>query len=50
MIATRVLVFPSMPKGEIGYKWLSMMPTQATQGLTPIFDDKFDMEIHGISC
>ena len=41
MIAGGVLVFPSMPKGEIVGQRLSLMSTQATPGATQIFDWNF---------
>ena len=42
MIAGGVLVFPSMPKGEIVDQWLSLISTQATPWATPILHGNFD--------
>ena len=36
MIAGGVLVLPSMPKGEIFDRWLSLMSTQAALEVNPI--------------
>ena len=44
MIARGVLVFPSMPKGEIFDQWLSLMSTQAALGATLILLDNFDQK------
>ena len=42
MIAGVVLVFPSMPKGEIVDQRFSLMSTQAAPGANPIFHGNFD--------
>ena len=41
MIPGGVLVFPSMPKGEIVDQWLSLMSTQAPIGVIPILHGNF---------
>ena len=43
MIAGGVLVFPSMPKGEIVDQWLSLMSTQEAHGATRILHGNFDL-------
>ena len=43
MIAAGVLVFPSMPKGEIVDQWLSLMTTQVAPGANPILHGNFDL-------
>ena len=48
MIAGGVLVFPSMPKGDIFDRWLSLMSTQAAPGSTRIFHGNFDLPIYYI--
>ena len=44
MIVGGVLVFPSMPKGEIVDQWLSLMSTQTAPGANPIFHGNFDLK------
>ena len=39
MIARGVLVFPSMPKGDIVDRWLSLMPTQVAPRSNLIFHE-----------
>ena len=41
MVTGVILVFPSMPKGEIVDQQLSLMSTQATPGSTPILHGNF---------
>ena len=48
MIIRGVLVFPSMPKGEIVDQWLSLMSTQAEPGPAPILHGKFDLKNYSI--
>ena len=48
MIAGGVLVFPSMPKGEIVYQWLSLMSTQEAPRATTILHWNFDLTIQYI--
>ena len=43
MIERGVLVFPSMPKGEIVDQRLSLMSTQSALGANPIFHGNFDL-------
>ena len=43
MITGGVLVFPSMPKGDIVDQRLSLMSTQAALGANPILNEKFDL-------
>ena len=43
MITWRVLVFPSMPKGEIVDQRLSFMSTQVAPGANPILHGNFDL-------
>ena len=43
MITGGVLVFPSMPKGEIVDQRLSLMSTQAAPGANPILHGNFDI-------
>ena len=43
MIAGGVLLFPSMPKGEIVDQRLSLMSTQAAPGANPKMNGKFDL-------
>ena len=44
MIAGRVLVLSSMPKGEIVGQWLSLMSTQGAPWATPILHGNFDQK------
>jgi len=44
MITERVRVLPSIPKGEIVDKWLSLMSTQEELGATPILHGHFDLK------
>ncbi len=46
MIAGGILVFPSMPKGDIVDQWLSFMSTQAAPGDTSILQGNFDLKTH----
>ena len=48
MTTGEVLVLPSMPKGEIVDRWLTLMSTQAAPGATTIFVDNFGMKIYGL--
>ena len=43
LIAGGVLVFPSMPKGEIVDQQLSLMSTQEAPGANPILHGNFDL-------
>ena len=43
MITRGVLVFPSMPKGEIVDRWLSLMSTQEAPRANPILHGNFDL-------
>ena len=43
LIAGGVLMFPSMPKGEIVDQWLSMMSTQVAPKVTTILHGNFDL-------
>ena len=43
MIGVGVLVFPSMPKGDIVDHWLSLMSTQVAPGATLILHENFDL-------
>ena len=53
MIVGGVLVLPSIPKGEIVDKWLSLMSTKAALGSTLMLHENFDLSnyyIHGQGC
>ena len=41
MITGRVLMLPSMPKGETVDQWLSLMSTQEAPGANPILHGNF---------
>lgn len=48
MISGGVLVFPSMPKGEIVDQWLSLMSMQVAPGATLILHGNFDLKKYSI--